>query len=224
MRYAYPCRPEPDEPEGSFSVTFRGLPGVITCGDSLGEALENAQEALELALTVILEDVEHIPEPREPEDGEETIALSPRFAAKMALLLHMRRAGVSPGELTLRTGMGPGEVRELLDPGISSPLEQCAAALQAIGRRILIEDLPEEDGEHLHQPATVGPIGEDEFIRRLRRYALHRNIHWVIPDDSPEGNVRVQVGNRVAQLPKGEIPALERSHLLGYLGIREAEF
>lgn len=37
---------EQDETDGGFTVTVPGLPGCITEGDTLQEALDNAQEAI----------------------------------------------------------------------------------------------------------------------------------------------------------------------------------
>lgn len=40
----------PDEEEGGFTVTVPLLPGCITEGDSMDEALENARDAIRLYL------------------------------------------------------------------------------------------------------------------------------------------------------------------------------
>ena len=99
MRYAYPCRtkPETDETGNHHSVTFRDIPEAITGGDSLGDALENALEALELSLAVRQEDGQEIPEPSPLEPGEELVALTPEFAMKTALLMEIRRQNMGPG-------------------------------------------------------------------------------------------------------------------------------
>lgn len=48
-RYSFTIILEPQE-EGGFTVLVPALPEVITQGDSEGEALEMAREAIELAL------------------------------------------------------------------------------------------------------------------------------------------------------------------------------
>lgn len=40
----------PDELDGGYTVTVPGLPGLVTDGDSVEEALSNAKEAIELYL------------------------------------------------------------------------------------------------------------------------------------------------------------------------------
>jgi len=40
----------PDRESGYFAVRFSDFPGIVTGGYSLGEAVKNAQEALELTI------------------------------------------------------------------------------------------------------------------------------------------------------------------------------
>ena len=51
-----------EQPEGGYTVTFPGIPGVITEGDDLKEAWFNAREALELILEARAEAGEALPE------------------------------------------------------------------------------------------------------------------------------------------------------------------
>jgi predicted RNase H-like HicB family nuclease len=51
-----------EQPEGGYTVTFPGIPGVITEGDDLKEAWFNAREALELILEARAEAGEGLPE------------------------------------------------------------------------------------------------------------------------------------------------------------------
>lgn len=50
------------EPEG-ITVTFPDLPGIVTCGKDMTEALYMAKEALELHLYGMEKDGDHIPSP-----------------------------------------------------------------------------------------------------------------------------------------------------------------
>ena len=52
----------PDADEGGFTVTVPSLPGCITEGDTLEEALANAREAIGLHLKVLTKHGEPIPE------------------------------------------------------------------------------------------------------------------------------------------------------------------
>ena len=48
------------EPEGGFTVTVPALPGCITYGKNLNEAIEMAKEAIELYIEVLQENGEII--------------------------------------------------------------------------------------------------------------------------------------------------------------------
>ncbi len=65
-RYMFPAVFEAGEKKG-YTVTFPDLPGCITEGDTLEEALRMAREALELHLYGMEEDGDPIPDPSPPE-------------------------------------------------------------------------------------------------------------------------------------------------------------
>lgn len=65
-RYIYPALFEVGDEKG-YTVTFPDLPGCITEGDSMEEALHMAKEALELHMYGVEEDGEAIPDPSQPE-------------------------------------------------------------------------------------------------------------------------------------------------------------
>lgn len=50
MVFTYPAIFDPDEQNRGYTVTFPDLPGCITEGDTLQEALTNAEEAMALYL------------------------------------------------------------------------------------------------------------------------------------------------------------------------------
>lgn len=53
----------PDEESGGYTVEVPDLPGCITEGDTVEEALEMAEEAIEGFLVVLKEDGDPIPKP-----------------------------------------------------------------------------------------------------------------------------------------------------------------
>lgn len=65
--YIYPAIFEPCE-ESGYTVTFPDLPGCITEGDNLKEAIYMAKDALELYIYNLEDDKEEIPFPSKPED------------------------------------------------------------------------------------------------------------------------------------------------------------
>jgi len=68
-KYIFPAIFEPGEKKG-YCVTFPDLPGCITAGDTLEEALFMAKDALELHLYGMEEDGDLVPEPTPPEKVE----------------------------------------------------------------------------------------------------------------------------------------------------------
>lgn len=65
--YIYPAIFEPCE-ESGYTVTFPDLPGCITEGDNLKEAMYMAKDALELYIYNLEDDNEEISVPSKPED------------------------------------------------------------------------------------------------------------------------------------------------------------
>lgn len=73
--YVYPAVFHPNENDGSYTITFPDLPGCVTEGKSLANALYMAQDALRVWLQYTLDEKEPAPFPRaigqvETESGE----------------------------------------------------------------------------------------------------------------------------------------------------------
>ena len=228
MRFAYPCQLMPDEPPGSFSATFPDVPEAITCGSSLGEALENAQEALELVLADHLDEQSSrgtIPEPSPLRDGQELVALPLAFAAKMALLITMNQERISPETLGDQLDLNNQEVQDLTNPFLTSPLSTLTRALYATGQRLVVEQIPQEPGEHPNTPAGPRAMDDDEFIRRVRQYCLHQGLDWRIEHQHHEdASVNIQVAGNSAPLPEGRFSPEMLASLQEALQIDPREF
>ena len=65
-KYVYPAIFSPEK-EGGYSVLFPDLEGCYTCGDSLKDSLEMAEDALALVLYGYEKDGRKIPEPSKRE-------------------------------------------------------------------------------------------------------------------------------------------------------------
>ena len=62
------------EPEGGFTVTVPSLPGCITYGENLNEAIRMAKEAIELYLEVLQENDEIV-----VDDSKKVVSLHKKF-------------------------------------------------------------------------------------------------------------------------------------------------
>ena len=51
-------------PHGGYGVSFPDLPGCVSAGDDMDDAVKNAAEALSLHLDGMIEDGDELPEPR----------------------------------------------------------------------------------------------------------------------------------------------------------------
>lgn len=60
----YPIAIEIGDDDQAFSVIVPDLPGCFSAGDTLEEAITNAQEAIELWLETVIDDGGGIPEPK----------------------------------------------------------------------------------------------------------------------------------------------------------------
>jgi antitoxin HicB len=139
----YPATLTPDEIDGGFVVTFEDVPEAITQGNDLVGALAQASDALEEAIAGRIRRGDPIPEPSEPGPGGRVIPVPALTAAKAALYLALREAGITKSELAARLHCDEKEVRRLLDPTHLSKLPRIQAALAALGKRIAVRLIDE---------------------------------------------------------------------------------
>ena len=138
MIYAYPCELIPEE-DGSLMAVFPDVPEANTGGKDQTEALTMAEDALATALAGYVHAQWEIPTPSQPAAGQELVAVPTVVAAKLALYSAMRAQRISNGELASRLGIDKSAVQKLIDPDLSSPIDQVQKALRAVGRSVIVE-------------------------------------------------------------------------------------
>ncbi len=119
-------------------VRFIDLAEAITQGDDLADAFKEAADCLEEAIANRIVMGLAIPNPSRTQKGQYPVPLSAQMAAKAALYIAMRKAGISKMELARRLQCDEKEVRRLLDPRHASKLPRIEAALAAVGQRLVI--------------------------------------------------------------------------------------
>jgi antitoxin HicB len=124
--------------EGGYVVTCRDLPELITQGESVEEAMEQASDAMDEVFATYLTEGLDFPEPSKARRREQMVAPPPETVAKAALYVAMRRAGISKVQLAKRLGVDEKEVRRLLDPHYGSKLPRIAKAISVLGQRLVI--------------------------------------------------------------------------------------
>jgi len=136
QRFAYAVTLTADEDAGGFVVTCRDLPEAITQGDSLEDALEAAEGALEAAIEMRVKDGLEIPLPSKARKGEHLAALPVGSAMKAAVYLAMKEQGLSKSDLARRMDLDEKEARRILDPWHATKVPTLERALHALGKRV----------------------------------------------------------------------------------------
>ncbi len=136
-RFGYPVLLTPAE-EGGYVVTCRDLPQLVTQGETVEDALEEAADAMdEVFATYLLAGID-FPPPSKPRRREHFVSPPAETVAKAALFVAMRQAGISKVQLAKRLGVDEKEVRRLLDPHYGSKLPRIAKAIHLLGQRLVI--------------------------------------------------------------------------------------
>lgn len=98
-----------------------------------------AQDALVAALGGYVQARRAIPRPSEMKPQERAVALSPLWAAKVALYQAMREQGVSNVALAERLGLSEGAVRRLVSLDHRSHMDRVERALKELGKHLVVE-------------------------------------------------------------------------------------
>ncbi len=138
MRYIFPARIKRDE-TGRWVVGFPDVPEALTDGADKEEALREAADALAAALAGYARERRPVPEPSIRKPGQTLVRVPLLIAAKLALCKAMMEEKVSNSELARRLDVSEAIVRRLVNPDHGSRIEKVEAALEALGRRLVLE-------------------------------------------------------------------------------------
>ena len=136
--FRYPVTLTPGASPGRFTVRFKDVPEAITWGDGMKDTLWQAADCLEEAIAGRIRRGDKIPVPSRPKKGQRVIPVPAPMAAKTALYLAMREAGIANTELARRIRCDEKEVRRLLDPRHPTKLPRIQTALAALGKRLVV--------------------------------------------------------------------------------------
>ena len=136
--FVYPAKFERGNKAGVLVITFRDLPEAITQGNGEKDALWQAGDCLEEAIAGRIADGRQIPKARRAARGERMIPVPAPMAAKAALYLAMREAGITNVQLARKLGCDEKEVRRMLDPRHPTKLPRIKEALDVLGKRLVV--------------------------------------------------------------------------------------
>lgn len=135
--FDYPVTLTPDE--GTVMVTFADVPEAITFGMDEDEALLQAVDALESALTFYVEDRKLLPIPSKPKKGQKTVRPSALECGKLGVYQAMTEQGIKKAELARRLGWHMPQVDRLFDLRHASKLDQIEAAANVLGKHVQLQ-------------------------------------------------------------------------------------
>ena len=136
--FVYPAKFERGEKPGVLVITFRDVPEAISQGKGEKDAVWQAADCLEEAIAGRMADGREIPKASKATRGERRIPVSAPMAAKAALYLAMRGAGMTNTQLARKLGCDAREVRRMLNPRHPTKLPRIQRALEALGKRLVV--------------------------------------------------------------------------------------
>lgn len=121
---------------GTILVTFPDVPEAITFGANEEEALLQAIDALETALSCYIDAKKPLPIPSQPTVGQKTVSPSAAECAKLGIYKAMLEQGIKKTVLAKKLGWHLQQIDRLLDLNHASKIEQIEMAASALGKHL----------------------------------------------------------------------------------------
>jgi len=135
--FSYPATFRRDA-KGRIVVGFPDLLEAHTDGRNMAEAVEEAVDCLGSVLAFRIAEKSKIPASSRLKRGQRLVPVPLWIAGKLALYLTMIEQGVTNSKLARRIGVRETVVRRMLDPDHDTRSEKIQAALEALGKRIVV--------------------------------------------------------------------------------------
>ena len=134
----YPASFLPEKDGKGFHVRFPDLPEALTGGSHLDDTKAQAANCLAEALAGRIRRGDAIPDPSKLNRRQHMVSVPLYLAPKLALYLTMREIGLRNTDLARRLGVSETVVRRMLDPKHDTKPEKIQAALEELGKRIVL--------------------------------------------------------------------------------------
>src|SRR5690606_24537022 len=121
---------------GSVWISCDDVPELNSAGDNVDEALLDAVDGLETALSLYVDQRRPVPLASPAKPGQPVVRLPALSAAKVALWNAMQAQGVTKVEMARRLGVNRPQVDRLVDLLHRSRIEQVEHALAILGLRL----------------------------------------------------------------------------------------
>ena len=136
LRYPVKLRRDTND---TIRVEVPDIPEAHTFGDDQDEALMQAVDAIETALSMYIDDRRDIPAPSPIKRGMKFVTMPALTEAKLALYTAMRARKVGKAEMARRLNCHLPQVDRLLDLAHDSRLDQMEAAFRVLGKELRIQ-------------------------------------------------------------------------------------
>ena len=124
--------------DGTILVTFVDVPEAITFGADTVDALSQAVDALETALSFYVSARKPLPIPSRAKRGQKLVRPSALECAKLGVYQAMTDQGMRKAELARRLGWHVPQVDRLFDLRHASKFKQLETAAAALGKRLVL--------------------------------------------------------------------------------------
>jgi antitoxin HicB len=123
MKISYPAKIKYIQSDKTYLVEFPDLPGCLTEGDSLDDAIHNAREALTGYLASIFERNLKIPEPSKKMKGKNIHMIEPEPEVAVPVFLRKQREArkLTQRDVAKVLGISYQSYQRLEKPGTSNP-------------------------------------------------------------------------------------------------------
>lgn len=123
----------------TYEVSCRDLPLLHSVGDTVEEALLEAEDGIITAISLEMDMRRPVPVATAPQEGEHVVIIPVLVAMKAALYNAMIETGTRKADLARRLGVNAPQVDRLLDVEHSSKVEKLELALAQLGRKTQVE-------------------------------------------------------------------------------------
>jgi len=120
-------------------VTFPDVPEAVTFGETEDEALLQAVDALETALSFYVDARKPLPTTSKPKKGQKTVCPAALECAKLGVYQRMLDQGVKKTELARRLGWHLPQIDRLFNLRHKSKFEQIEAAARVLGLDVIVQ-------------------------------------------------------------------------------------
>lgn len=125
--------------DGNIMAEIPDVPEAITFGETEAEALQWAQDALQVALSSYVDDRRDIPSPSKVQEGQYTVCPEALAGVKLYLYQEMRSQQLTQLEVARRLNADARAVRRILDLDHQSTVAQLDGMARALGFELGID-------------------------------------------------------------------------------------